>query len=56
MEETISIIVKLPKDFSLKLDRYIIDLKEKNYPTIPTKAELIAKYSQIGFLHEKNER
>ncbi len=52
MEETISLVVKIPKRFSIILDRYIIDLKEKGLIKIPTKAEIVAKHAQIGFLQE----
>jgi hypothetical protein len=50
MEETIGINLELPKEFSIKLDRYLIDLKEKGVKT--SKAELIIKFARIGFNNE----
>lgn len=50
MEEGIGINLVLPKEFSIKLDRHLIDLKEKGVKT--TKAELILKLARIGFLKE----
>lgn len=51
MEETIGINLELPKEFSIKLDRYIIDLKEKG--TKISKAELILKLAKEGFQKSK---
>jgi hypothetical protein len=53
MEETIGINLELPKDFSLQLDRMIIDLKEVGIST--SKAKLIIKFAEIGYLNEKRE-
>ena len=50
MDETIGINLELPKEFSIKLDRHLIDLKEKGVKT--SKAELIIKLAQIAFLKE----
>ena len=50
MDETIGINLELPKEFSIKLDRYLIDLKEKGVKT--SKAELIIKLAQLGFKYE----
>jgi hypothetical protein len=53
MEETIGINLELPKDFSLSLDRMIVDLKEVGIQT--SKAKLILKFAQIGYINEKRE-
>lgn len=53
MEKTIGINLVLPKDFSLELDRMVIDLKEVGIQT--SKAKLILKFAQIGFINEKRE-
>ena len=47
MEEKIGINLELPKDFSLQIDRYLIDLKEIGVKK--TKAELIIELAKIGF-------
>lgn len=53
MDETIGINLILPKDFSLELDRMVIDLKEVGVQT--SKAKLILKFAMMGFVNEKRE-
>jgi hypothetical protein len=53
MEETIGINLELPKEFSIKLDRYLIDLKE--FGVKKTKAQLIINLAELGLLTEKRE-
>ena len=48
MEETIGINLELPKEFSLKLDQHILDLKRMSEKP-PSKAALIIKFAIIGF-------
>ena len=50
MEDKIWIRVPLPKDFSLKLDQHILDLKKMNAKK--SKSDLIIKFAQIGFNQE----
>lgn len=52
MEETIGINLELPKEFSIKLDRHLIDLKEKGCKK--SKADLIIELAQIAFNKETN--
>jgi hypothetical protein len=52
MEETIGINLELPKEFSIKLDRHILDLKESGVNPLPSKAKLIIKFAQIGYNQE----
>ena len=48
MEEKIGINLELPKEFSIKLDRYLIDLKERGQKI--TKADLIIEFAIVGFI------
>jgi hypothetical protein len=52
MDETIGINLELPKDFSIKLDRHLIDLKEKGCKK--TKADLIIELARMALNHETN--
>jgi hypothetical protein len=49
----INIRVKIPQEFSLKLYEHILELKAMNVKPIPTKAELVAKFAQIGYKWER---
>ena len=46
LEKTTGVVIQLPKDLSLELDRDLIDLKEKDVQI--TKAQLIVKYIRSG--------
>ena len=48
--DTIGTNLELPKDFSLKLARQILDLSERGVTV--TKKDLLIKYAQIGFNEE----
>jgi hypothetical protein len=52
MEETIGINLELPKEFSIKLDRYILDQKEKGVRK--SKSQLIIEFAQCWFNQEVN--
>lgn len=52
MEETIGINLELPKEFSLELDQYILDLKRTGVRV--SKAELIIKFARMQFNRERN--
>lgn len=54
MEETVGINLELPKEFSIILDRHILDLKELGINPLPSKAKLIIKFAQIGYNQEVN--
>lgn len=51
MEETVGINLELPKDLSIKLDRHLIDLKEKGIKI--SKAELIIRLARLGLVNDK---
>jgi hypothetical protein len=51
MEETIGINLELPKEFSLELDQYILDLKRTGVKV--SKADLIVKFARMQFNKEK---
>ena len=51
MEETIGINLELPKEFSLKLDQHILNLKRMSEKP-SSKATLIIKFAIIGFNSE----
>ena len=53
MEEYTLIQIELPKDFSLELDQYILDLKRTGVRV--SKADLIIKFARMQFNKEKNE-
>jgi hypothetical protein len=53
MNEIVNIRLKLPKDFSIQLDRDIIDFKEVGIST--SKEALIIKLAKIGRLKELKE-
>lgn len=44
--KTTGVVIQLPKDLSLEIDRDLIDLKERNVPM--TKVQLIVKYIIAG--------
>jgi hypothetical protein len=52
-ENTVGISLELPRDFSLKIARHILDLSEHGVKT--TKADLLLKYAQIGLNEEINK-
>jgi hypothetical protein len=52
----INIRVKIPQEFSLKLYEHILELKSMNVKPIPTKAELVAKFAQIGYKWERIDK
>lgn len=52
MEDIIWIRIPIPKDFSIKLDRHLIDLKEKGCKK--SKAELIIELARMALNHETN--
>lgn len=49
-QDCVGMVVQLPKEFSLKIARHILDLSERGVKT--TKADLIIKCAQIGFNEE----
>lgn len=51
---SVGMVLELPKEFSLKIARHIIDLSERGVKT--TKADLILKYAEIGFKEELKKR
>lgn len=51
MEEYTKIRCRIPKDFDYKLNQYINKLKKRNIKPL-TKADLIIKFAQIGYLQE----
>lgn len=53
MPKEINIRVKLPEDFSKALDLWAYNLKQVG--VYKTKAELVAKFAQIGFINEKRD-
>ncbi len=48
--DTVGMQLEIPKEFSLRIARHILDLSEKGVKT--TKADLIIKYACIGFNEE----
>lgn len=48
--DTVGMVIELPKEFSLKIARHILDLSEQGIRT--TKADLFVKYARIGFNEE----
>jgi hypothetical protein len=54
MEEKIGINLLIPIEFSIELDRHLIDLKESGVRK--SKAELIIEMARIGFSHEKQKK
>jgi hypothetical protein len=50
MKDIIWIRLALPKDFSLQVDRMLIDMKEKGVKK--TKANKIVELARVGFLNE----
>jgi hypothetical protein len=49
--DTIGINLELPKEFSLELDQYLLDLKRTGVKI--SKADLIIKFARMQFLKEK---
>lgn len=47
---TIGMQLEIPKEFSLKIARHILDLSERGVKT--TKADLLIKCARIGFNEE----
>ena len=54
MEETIGINLELPKEFSIELDRHLIDLKEMGVRK--SKAELIIEFARIAWLQIERDK
>ena len=52
--ETIGIHLELPKEFSLELDQYILDLKRIGVRV--SKADLIIKFARMQFNRERNNK
>ena len=50
MDKVVKIQLDIPEKFSIQLDRYLIDLKEKGVKT--SKADEIIRLAQIGFKYE----
>ena len=50
MEEKTGIVVKISESFNIKLERYLIDLKEAGVKK--TKSELISELAELA-LHQK---